>query len=496
MEGFETLAETVGTAVLRHERDGTITYATPATEGVTGYSPAELKGKSVGELLSGKTGDEMLARLQSEQQRSAVFRAETTVVTKSGAAEPVELRANAFPGSDEGVVSIRTLRKRKRREQYLQFARDVNELIIRAEDESSLLQEIIAAVTDREFGCTSVALLDDRGEVADIYGVMEDWCQMDWESVYTGEYVAEVFERGDLVIEDVTQGPHRQHTVEEADHGAIALTLAHRGTRYGILTMHLPGKGSSLSPEERDLLRELADNVSTGLYNLRTETRLRESRKQLAVLDRVLRHNLRNALNVVIGNAEAVAETSSGDQQHHARLIRDRASALLETADKEREIVELIVEQPPVTEVDLVATVERCVEKCRREHPDAEITTNLPETAPGAAIQEITRAIEELLENAVVHSDREVPDVTVDVRRTGEQVVLEIADDGPGIPEQETSVLTTGRDIDPLGHGSGLALWLVNWIVEFSDGDVQFRERDPRGSVVTITLRSAVPVTT
>lgn len=494
MNEFEILAEATGSVVLRHNQDGMITYATPTAAEQLGYDSVELLGMNVGELFPEEETGGPLGNLSMEGQSSASeFLTETEVVTKRGKTDPVELRRTPLPDSDEVVLNIRSLGERKRRELYLQFARDVNELIIRADDEPRLLQQMIETVQDRQFGCTSICLLDERGKIEEIYGVMEDWCEMDWETVYTPAYISEVLDHGDIIIEDVTQGPHPHHTVEKLDHGAIALTLAHRGNQYGILTMHLPGKGSALSNEERDLLRELADNISTGLYNLRTEAELRETRKQLAVLDRVLRHNLRNVLSIVMGSAEIISESTTGSPQQHSKTIRIKSRELLQTAEKEREIVELIVGEPEATEFDLVDAIERCVEAQREKHPQAEIATDLPKTARVAAIQEITRALEELVTNALEHNDHESPRVTISLRCRDDHIEIEVADNGLSIPEQETKVLASGQQIEHISHGSGLGLRLVNWIVKRSNGDVQFHEREPRGNLVRIKLRSRQP---
>lgn len=62
-----------------------------------------------------------------------------------------------------------------------------------------------------------------------------------------------------------------------------------------------------------------------------------------------------------------------------------------------------------------------------------------------------------------------------------------MADNGPGIPSQEREVPLEG-DEEPLKHGGGLGLWIVNWAVTRSDGSVEFDANDPRGSRVSLYL--------
>ncbi|MFB6134001.1 MAG: sensor histidine kinase [Halanaeroarchaeum sp.] len=95
-------------------------------------------------------------------------------------------------------------------------------------------------------------------------------------------------------------------------------------------------------------------------------------------------------------------------------------------------------------------------------------------------------AIEELLENAVVHNDEE-PTVRVEARRAEEKVRLRIEDNGPGIPEYERAVLQRGKET-PLSHGSGLGLWLVHWIVTMNGGTLSIADATPAGTQVTITV--------
>ncbi len=77
------------------------------------------------------------------------------------------------------------------------------------------------------------------------------------------------------------------------------------------------------------------------------------------------------------------------------------------------------------------------------------------------------------------------------VTRDGEAVHLSVADDGPGIPPAEIDVVTGETDITQLTHGSGLGLWLVNWMIDSYGGSVSFARSAIGGSHVEITLEAA-----
>jgi K+-sensing histidine kinase KdpD len=91
-----------------------------------------------------------------------------------------------------------------------------------------------------------------------------------------------------------------------------------------------------------------------------------------------------------------------------------------------------------------------------------------------------------LIENAAEHNTAETPTVAVSVSRTESNVTVTISDNGPGIPRHELAVLTNEAETD-LEHGSGLGLWIVNWVIDDSTVSVQY-DTDTDGTDVTVTL--------
>jgi len=234
-----------------------------------------------------------------------------------------------------------------------------------------------------------------------------------------------------------------------------------------------------------------------GLYDGRQRVARREATRlshQLTVLNRVLRHDIRNDANVIQGNAELLTDTET-DTAEHARKIQQQAADLVDLGDYAREIEKILHDGGRKREVvDIGSLAAQCAERIARDYPNADIDASLPETRTVYAHSLVLSALTNVIENAVEHNDKRTPRVEITsttVFENGtEYVELRVADNGPGIPESEVEVLERGYETE-LEHTSGLGLWLVNWIVVRSDGSIRFEENEPVGSVVQLRFERA-----
>jgi PAS domain S-box-containing protein len=214
----------------------------------------------------------------------------------------------------------------------------------------------------------------------------------------------------------------------------------------------------------------------------------KERQHQLQVLDRVLRHNLRNDMTVVQGEAELIEMKTEGEAAASARAISETSEQLLGLAEKERKITELLREPPTRHSVDIGDLLERVLQPVRSEHPEATISVSCPDDVAVAVISQFGDAMRELVVNAVVHDDSGSPEVTVSVTTTAESVRIEVADTGPRIPETERELLAGTTERTPVHHASGLGLRLVGLVVTRSGGTVRIEDNDPDGNRVRIDL--------
>ncbi|KPN30079.1 sensory histidine kinase CreC [Halolamina pelagica] len=207
-------------------------------------------------------------------------------------------------------------------------------------------------------------------------------------------------------------------------------------------------------------------------------------------MDNLLRHNLRNDLNVVLGQADLIADEVP-DVSEHTAIIRRVGEQLLQSAEKEREIIDLLTEQQGRQRIDLREAVHESVETVRERHPDATVEVTAPEPAAVYGRPELRLAVIELLENAILHSDDSDPTVQLHLRETETHVELTVEDDGTAIPRIEADVLTGDHDMTNVYHSSGLGFWLIYWAVELSNGHVAAHYDEDSGNRITVSLPRA-----
>lgn len=211
-----------------------------------------------------------------------------------------------------------------------------------------------------------------------------------------------------------------------------------------------------------------------------------------SVMNRVLRHNIKNAMNVIRGHADLLERTVGDTPQESISAIDRSVEEILSMSEAARRIDRLETSEA-AGPIDVASMVRKYGENAAETFPDAEITVEVPEAAWADAGPIVRSAVHNLVENAVEHHDREVPArVSTTVRATNGWVTVAVADNGPGIPQGERDILLSAEE-QPTRHGGGLGLWLVQWVADHFGGTLDIAENEPRGTVVTLRLPAAEP---
>lgn len=232
------------------------------------------------------------------------------------------------------------------------------------------------------------------------------------------------------------------------------------------------------------------DGTVTAIVGIgRDITQRKMYEQRLEVAQRVLRHNLRNDMNVIRGLAENLSTGEVPSTERAAEQIMETADRLLERSEKTRMMTELDVSGLRSESVDVCDVLPSLVDDFRRETPEATIETDMPDSEPLylPVGDRFETALENAIENAIQHNPAPDPWVRVEVERDAGRVHVRILDDGPGIPSNEREVLERGTETQ-LTHGRGLGLWLIHWCMTTVGGQISFADRDPSGSELTLTF--------
>jgi PAS domain S-box-containing protein len=443
------------------DADGTFTYVNGAADQILGYRPAALIGQNAFDLIHPDDREAVMETFQSVIETGEDFTQNTA--------------RYRFRASDDSWVWLESRMSNltdAALDGYVVSSRDITDRVEaeRERDESRRrLQEIAANTTD--------VLWMFSG---------------DWEEVL---FVNQAYEETyGMSVEELTGSPERfLDCIHHADVPAVedAMERLSNGESVDMEYRVDPSKEFNryVWVQAEPIVEDGEVIRIVGFTRDVTDRRRRE--RQLTVMDNLLRHNLRNEMNVILGQAELITESDGDCIEGQTAVIRRVGENLLATADKQRQIIDLL--QRPVTavELNLSTVVDGAVGTVRQRYRAHDITIDI-EPLTVRAIAELEAAVLELLENSIEHATGEPAIHIATSTDTGdpETVALVIRDSDPPIPEFEYRVLTGEHEMSHIYHSSGLGLWLVYWIVELSEGNIDFVPTET-GNEITIRLPRA-----
>lgn len=225
-------------------------------------------------------------------------------------------------------------------------------------------------------------------------------------------------------------------------------------------------------------LRDYHDRLVGRAAVLRDVTERRRRNQRLAVLHRILRHNLRNEMTVIQGYAE-------GLDDEYGETIEGSAKRVIGLSEKAAKVERMATDDEGTEPIDLADAIGDALQSLKEEYPEtAFVVGTLPAVGCRSAVG---TAVYNLIENAAEHNTNPEPKVRIEVTREDSEVRITVTDNGPGIPPVERDVLANDSET-PLRHGSGIGLWLVSWAVDTVGGSVEFADNEPTGSVVTLRV--------
>ncbi|MFB6085234.1 MAG: PAS domain S-box protein [Halodesulfurarchaeum sp.] len=454
LQSFKEAAETTDVAIFWTDPDGVIQYVNPAFENQTGYAAEESVGQTPSILNSGYHPDTFFEDLWETILNGETWESEMVNERKNGERYAVQETIAPVVGEDDHIerfVAVAVdVTDRKRREDKL-----------RRRSRALEAAPVGILITDPE---------QDDNPMIYVNDAVED---------LTGYKREELVGKNPRILQGENTDPDKVAEFRTALENEEPVTLELRNYRKDGTEFW---NRMAIAP-----VRDDEGTVVNWVGFQQDVTERKQRMTQLNVMNRVLRHNMRNDLNVIRGRAELLAGNVSGADIDSVEAIKENSSRLIDLAEKGRELTTLLRDRPTREEIDIETRVRTVVAAIREDHPHVDITVTTAGNTVATPSTEIDRAIRELIENAIRHTDREDPSVTVEITGQDQFVEVEVRDTGPRIDDADRGLLL-GEDPSQLQHGSGLGLWLVNTIATRSGGSVSYEENSPRGNRIRLRL--------
>ncbi len=218
--------------------------------------------------------------------------------------------------------------------------------------------------------------------------------------------------------------------------------------------------------------------------------RVERMNESLLLLNRIVRHDVRNDMAVVQGWSEELRGYVDGEGEEILDRVIDTTRHAIRLTESARDYVEVLTEggSTELEAVSLKPVLEDELERCRSMYGDASIeSAEIPDVdVRGNAL--LSSVFNNVVGNAVEHNDTDRPNVDVHVEVEDDFVRVEVSDDGPGVPEERRDDVF-GRGLEGLdAPAAGLGLHLVDRVVRGYGGDVWIEGNEPRGAVFVLKL--------
>jgi PAS domain S-box-containing protein len=467
VEQFRTLVEHSTDVITLLDETGTVQYKSPSVERELGYEQDALVGDLVFEYIHVEDQERVQQAFSEvvESSGDAIRSAEFRFRTAGGDWTWLESTVRSHPSSDSRgyVINSRDISERKEHERELAEERAKYEtLVTRSHDGVAILQDGVVVFTNPR--CREIVGYD-----------ADEALELTIADVVAPEDVDLVRERMRARLDSDGEPPPARYEIEllTRDDDRVPVEIAVSEIEY---------EGA---PAVMVMLRDVSERR-------RDEDRLEELAARLEALNRVVRHDIRNDLNVMLGWAQLLEDHVDEEGAEYLEKILASGDHVVELTRIARDYVETLTDEDgaELTPVSLRAVLDTELTLRRESFPDAEFVVDgeLPQVEVQAN-EMLGSVFRNLLNNAVQHNDAADPHVAVTCDVGEDDVVVRIVDNGPGIPDAQKETVFGKGEKGIESPGTGIGLHLVRTLVEQYGGEIWVEDNDPEGAVFAVRLR-------
>ncbi|WP_313692543.1 hybrid sensor histidine kinase/response regulator [Halorarum halobium] len=395
----------------------------------------------------------------------------TTVVGKSETQSETWLEVRAYPSADGLSMFGREITERKRHERRLRTLHEATTALEPCETREEVYETAVEMATEVlafdmcVFSVERDGLLVPAEVSEDVpsegVGEMPVEEGLSGKTYRTGEgfRVEDVGERDDVR----PLGEYRS---------ALSLPIGEVGVFQAV-----SDELESFDETDYELARLLVGHVVSALNRVRREEQLRQQNDLLDEFASMVSHDLKNGLMVADGRLELASDTADGGTETQVEEARNALSRLEATVE---DMLEYARQGKPVTDTEFVSLGPHVADSWQVVAEDDAGLTGETDLRFEADPDRLRQLFENLFRNAVEHAG---PAVQVTVGTLPDESGFFVADDGPGIDEDEPElVFTRGYTNSATGTGYGLSIvreiadahgWTVS-VTESEAGGVRF----------------------
>ena len=440
---FKAIADTSFDLLFRFDLQGRFTYISSASERILGYSPEEMTGEPFAKYNTEASAQSAMAAFETVLDGEEIKNVELDLITADG--ETVILEVNGRPIVEDGEITG--------------------------------VHGVGRDITARKEALRELEIKDKAIDKARVGITLADASQVDNPLVYVNQGFEQItgYDASHVLGDNCRflQG-------EQTDPTAVSTLREHINNCDPVVVELVNYRKDGTPFWNQVRITPVRDETGDVTHFLGIQADITEQKRWerlFEVLNRVLRHNLRNDMGVISGHGALLADRDQGDSTELGQTIKRKSDDLIELSEKARKLEQTARREAEPTRVDPDTLLTNLIESYREKYPEATFDVSVQTNRDIYAGREIEDAVSELIENAVKHNATTEPHVTISVRDEDESLLLTVEDTGPGIDEMEANVVSKGEET-ALEHGSGLGLWLVNWIVTRYGGSFQIEGHD------------------
>ncbi|MHA1418824.1 MAG: PAS domain S-box protein, partial [Candidatus Heimdallarchaeaceae archaeon] len=214
---------------------------------------------------------------------------------------------------------------------------------------------------------------------------------------------------------------------------------------------------------------------------LHARKRIKELNESLRIINDILRHDIGNNVSIIEGSIDAFFDIRDDAFLQMSKHAIDRSFDLIE---KMESLEGLLIEDKKLEEID----VRKIVEKVIVGYTATSVSIKIEGNGIIIADNAISSVMDNLIGNAIKHGKAD--EIVVSINPGEHHCIIEVADNGKGVPEKYKKMLFRQGFKYGETAGSGLGLYIVKKTLERYGGDVTIRDNSPKGSIFQLKIKT------